>query len=367
MKNNNYIVKDIYQEKNKGRIYDIHKKKLEEINQQYPKLDDQKVMKKLQEKHNMIKTVSKFYNQEAFIEQQRVNQHLILKIMQPQTSKTRSQHNQSRKEYAKINFDNKRISEENRSLANRITNLPPVIDTKKQDKDFRKHQSEVVLMQKYHATKLIEQYDQKTFSILNKLTNNKFNKSKFGNFKFLSTINKQTKFIMIIIQEMELFGVKHSSMMNKNPPTYQCSIFSDQKCLCKSKPLEYNEFLENIIGFNCQDFTSIYIVIEKIKQNEEFQVGDVIYCESYSHINTHPFKDNIIARISDEIDGEIRKNISEEQVIIGRLRYKILQLCQQSHENKLQVPPASYAIQIQHSTPQPSIKEPEEIPSQQLI
>lgn len=32
MKNNNYIVKDIYQEKNKGRIYDFHKKKLEEIN-----------------------------------------------------------------------------------------------------------------------------------------------------------------------------------------------------------------------------------------------------------------------------------------------------------------------------------------------
>ncbi|CAK62014.1 unnamed protein product (macronuclear) [Paramecium tetraurelia] len=335
---------------------------------QYPKLDDQNVMKKLKEKHNMIKTVSKFYNQEAFIEQQRVNQHLIQKIMQPQTSKTRSQHNQSRKEFAKINFDTKRISEENRSLANRITNLPPVIDAKKQDMEYRKHQSEVVLLQKYHTTKLIEQYDQKTINIFNKLTSNKFSKSKFANFKFLSTINKQTKFMMVLISEMELYGVKHSSsLMNKNPPTYQCSIFSDQKCLFKSKPLEYNEFLENIIGFNCQDFTSIYMVIEKIKQNEEFQVGDVIYCESYSHMHTHHLKDNIIIRISDEIDGEIRKNISEEQVIVGKLKYKILQLCQQSQEYKLQVPPASYAIQIQHSTPQPSVKEPEEIPSQQLI
>jgi hypothetical protein len=32
MKNNNFIIKDIYQEKNKGRIYDMHKKKLDEIN-----------------------------------------------------------------------------------------------------------------------------------------------------------------------------------------------------------------------------------------------------------------------------------------------------------------------------------------------
>ncbi|CAD8100016.1 unnamed protein product [Paramecium primaurelia] len=358
MKQNNYIVKDINYEKVKQPLYDFQK-----FHQQNSK--QQNIHHKPKDKQATIKTVSKFYNQQAFLEQQKANQHLLLQIVQQ--SKTPSQHVLFKKEQPKINFDPKNMNEQNTYKLIKINSQPQVNDSKKQEKDNRKYLSEVVLMQKYHTTRLIEQQDQKTFTILKKLTNNKFNKSRYCNLNFLQSINKQSKFIIFIIQKMDLFGVKHtSSFIGKNPPTYQCSFYSDHKLLYKSKPVEYNEFLESIIGFHCQEFISIYVVIEKIKQNQEFQVGEVIYIESYSHITTTSLKENIIIKVSDEIDSEIKKTISDEQVTVGKLKYKVLQLCQQNNQNKLQVPQATYAIQIQHLTPRHSITQTEDNASLQL-
>lgn len=44
----------------------------------------------------------------------------------------------------------------------------------------------------------------------------------------------------------------------------------------------------------------------------QFQVGEVIYIESYSHITTTHLKDNIIIKVSDEIESDIKKTISDE-------------------------------------------------------
>ncbi|CAD8108909.1 unnamed protein product [Paramecium sonneborni] len=358
MKQNNYLVKDIYSEKVKQPLYDFQNCQLSNPKQQ------NQLQKKPKEKQPVIKTVPKFYNHQAFLQQQKANQHLLLKITQP--TKTASQHLLSKKEQPKINFGAKRINEQNTFQAIKINNSPQNNDNKKQEKEFRKQISEVVLMQKYHANRLIEQQDQKTFLILNKLTKNKFNNSRYCNLNFLSSINKQSKFVIFVIQNLDLFGVKHtSSFLGKNPPTYQCSFFQDHKLLYKSKPVEYKEFLESIMGFHCQEFTSLQMMIEKIKQNEEFSVGEVIYIESYSHITTTPLKDNIIIKVSDEIQGEIKKTISGEQVTVGKLQYKVLQLCQQNNQNKLQVPQSSYAIQIQQLTPRLSAKQIDENASQQ--
>ncbi|CAD8184882.1 unnamed protein product [Paramecium octaurelia] len=354
MKQNNCKVKDIYSEKLIQPLYDFQK-----YHFQNPKLKTP--LHKPQDKQTAIKTVSKFYDQQAFLQQHKTNQQILLSIIQP------SHHKFLKKQQPKIIADPKNISEQNTCQVIKINSQPIVQDRQKQEKDNRKQISEVVLMQKYHTTRLIEQQDQKTFSILNKLTNNKFNKSRYCNLNFLQSVNKYSKFIIFVMQKFDLFGVKHaSSFIGKNPPTYQCSFYSDQKLLYKSKPFEYNEFLESIIGFQCQEFISIYVVIEKIKQNEQFQVGEVIYIESYSHITTMPLKENIIIKVSDEIDGEIKKTISDEQVTVGVLQYKVLQLCQQNNQNKLQVPQASYAIQIQHSTPRHSATQIENNVSIQL-
>ncbi|CAK95142.1 unnamed protein product (macronuclear) [Paramecium tetraurelia] len=363
MKQNNCKIKDIYSEKLIQPLYDFQKYHLKvtfNINLlQNP--NKQTPPHKPLDKQIANKTVSQFYNQQAFLQKHKTNQQLLLQILQP------SQHKLHKKEYPKIVVDQKNISEQNTCKVIKINSQPLVDDRKKQEKDNRKQISEVVLMQKYHTTRLIEQQDQKTNSILNKLTNNKFNKSRYSNLNFLQSINKYSKFIIFVIQKFDLFGVKHSSsFIGKNPPTYQCSFYSDQKLLYKSKPFEYNEFLESIIGFQCQEFTSIYVVIEKIKQNEQFQVGQVIYIESYSHITNTPLKENIIIKVSDEIDGEIKKTISDEQVTVGILQYKVLQLCQQNNQNKLQVPQASYAIQIQQSTPRHSATQIENNVSTQL-
>ncbi|CAD8188333.1 unnamed protein product [Paramecium pentaurelia] len=349
MKQNNYKVKEGYSEKIKQPLYDFQKFHLQNHTQQ-----NQTYQTK--EKQGTIKPLSKLYNQHAILYQQKTNQNLLLKFIQ--STKTTSQHLLSKKEQPKINVCTKN---------NQINILPKVNDSQKQEKDQRKHLSEAVLIQKYHTTRLIEYQNQKTFSILNKLTNNKFNKSRYCNLNFLQQINKQSKFVIFVLQKMELYGVKHtSSFIGKNPPTYQCSFFSDHKLLYRSKPVEYTEFLESIIGFHCQEFISIYVVIEKIKQNEEFQVGEVIYIESYSHITTTPLKDNIMIKVSDEIEGEIKKTISDEQVTIGKLQYKVLQLCQQNNQNKLQAPQSIYAIQIQQQTPRPSARQIDENSSSQL-
>ncbi|CAD8164702.1 unnamed protein product [Paramecium octaurelia] len=340
MKQNNYTVKDGHTEKIKQPLYDFQKVHFQNSikqNQNY----------QLKEKQVAIKPISTLSNQQAILYNKKTNQNLLLKFIQ--TTKTPLQPIISKKEQPRINVITKN---------NQVNCLPKVNDNKKKDNDYRKHISEAILMQKYHTTRLIEYQNQKTFSILNKLTNNKFNKSRYCNLNFLQQINKQQKFVIFVIQKLELFGVKHtSSFLGKNPPTYQCSFFSDQKLLYRSKPVEYNEFLESIIGFNCQEFTSIYVLIEKIKQNEEFQVGEVIYIESYSHITTTPLKDNIMIKVSDEIEGDIKKTISDEQVTVGKLQYKVLQLCQQNNQNKLQAPQSIYAIQIQQSTPRPSARQ----------
>ncbi|CAK84456.1 unnamed protein product (macronuclear) [Paramecium tetraurelia] len=358
MKQNNYTVKDGHAEKIKQPLYDfqqVHFQVILNVQQpQNPKQQNQNYQ--LKEKQTAIKPVSTLSNQQAIIYNKKTNQNLLLKFIQ--TTKTPLQPLLSKKEQPRINVITKN---------NQINCLPKVNDNQKKEGDYRKHISEAILMQKYHSTRLIEYQNQKTFSILNKLTNNKFNKSRYCNLNFLQQINKQQKFVIFVIQKLELFGVKHtSSFLGKNPPTYQCSFFSDQKLLYRSKPVEYNEFLESIIGFNCQEFTSIYVVIEKIKQNEEvidflfnnqFQVGEVIYIESYSHITTTPLKDNIMIKVSDEIEGDIKKTISDEQVTVGKLQYKVLQLCQSNNQYKLQAPQSIYAIQIQQSTPRPSARQ----------
>lgn len=52
---------------------------------------------------------------------------------------------------------------------------------------------------------------------------------------------------------------------------------------------------------------------------KQFIIGEVRYSESYSHINVHPLKDNLVVKVCDDVDGEIKKSISDEQVSVGRL------------------------------------------------
>lgn len=66
---------------------------------------------------------------------------------------------------------------------------------------------------------------------------------------------------------------------------------------------------------------------------EQFIIGEVRYSESYSHINVHPLKECVVVRVCDDVDGEIKKSISDEQVSVGRLQFKVLQFCYQTNVN----------------------------------
>ena len=56
----------------------------------------------------------------------------------------------------------------------------------------------------------------------------------------------------------------------------------------------------------------------------QFIIGEVRYSESYSHINVNPLKENLVVKVCDDVDGEIKKSISDEQVSVGRLQFKVL-------------------------------------------
>ncbi|CAD8123960.1 unnamed protein product [Paramecium sonneborni] len=354
-----YLIKDVIYEKNQERQQQFHRNKLKEILSQPLQLNSDVIMQKLKHKHEQIKLTQQFYTQEQNIEKSRIDKNLMLKLINRNNKSTNNvlqTTTRSINRSSKVNMYLQTINNENKSLATRIYSLPSVINSQRHQQDYENHKSDLKIMQRFHKQK-----QQTTQDVLNQqiqeILGKGFEGSKYQNLNFLRQIGKQNKFLFIIPLQMRLFS-KFSNNRN-NPPYFQVKAFNEQKYLGESKSLQLNDFLGSLTGLLVsQDLFTIKFTLNKIKQNEDIEIGHFQFTESASSIKTKRVRDNIEASINDPIECFLKKEINKEQVCVGLFEYQIIQFCycvnqnQQLMKDKQSQP--QYQIEIVQVSPQKS-------------